>query len=80
VNLSKRIESLENKSTPGNRFTVIQLKKGETKEQALKRYCSENDVTAEELEHPEAITNFLRAQETKEEYMERMGFSEIVGK
>ena len=75
MNLSKRIENLENKSIPGNGLTVIELKKGETDEQAQKRYCSENGITSGELDHPESLTVFLRARLTKEEWLEIYGVS-----
>ena len=60
MNLSKRVENLENKSTPGKSFTVIKLKIDETNEQALKRHCAENGIDAERLEHPESLTVLLR--------------------
>ena len=60
MNLNKRIETLEKKSRPGNGVTAIRLKKGETNEQALKRYCAENGIDAERLEHPDSLNIFLR--------------------
>ena len=60
MNLNKRVENLENKLRPGNGVTVISLEKGETNEKALKRYCVEEGITAEELDHPESLTVFLR--------------------
>ena len=71
MNLNHRVKKLENKSIPGDGFIVIELKLDETNEQALKRYCSENGITAGELDHPESLTVFLRPRLTKEEWLER---------
>ena len=72
MNLNRRIESLENKSTLEPGLIIIPLEKGKTKEQALKRYCDENGVTKEELDRQGSTVDFLRARETKEEWLERM--------
>ena len=60
MNLNKRVENLENKFRPGNGVTVIQLGKGETNEQALKRYSAENGIDAERLDHPDSLNIFLK--------------------
>ena len=60
MNLNKRVEILENKFRPGNGVTAIRLGKDESNEQELKRYCSENGISAGELNHPESLTVFLR--------------------
>ena len=79
MNLNKRIESLENKSTLGPGLIIIPLEKGETKEQALERYCDENSVTKEELARGGSTVDFLRARITKEEWLELHGVTEIFG-
>ena len=73
MNLNKRIQNLENKSNPGTGLIIIPLKKGETKEQALERYCDENGVTKEELDRRGSKVDFLRARITKEEWLEIYG-------
>ncbi len=50
MNLNKRIETLEKKSLPRNGVTAISLERGETNEQALKRYCAESGIDAERLD------------------------------
>ena len=60
MNLNKRIETLEMKCQLGNGVTVISLEKGETNDQAQKRYCAANGIDAERLDHPDSLTIFLR--------------------
>ena len=60
MNLKGRVKKLEIKSMPGNGVTVISLEKGETNEQALKRYSAENGINAERLDHPDSLNIFLR--------------------
>jgi hypothetical protein len=60
MNLNKRIETLEKKSLLGNGVTVIRLEKGETNDQAKKRYCAESRIDAERLERPDSLNIFLR--------------------
>ena len=60
MNLNRRVEKLENKLRPGNGVIAIRLGKDESSEQALNRYCSENNITAGELDHHNSLKVFLR--------------------
>ena len=50
MNLNRRIEALEKRSVPTGRYpkTLVFIRVGESKEDAVKRYCSEYDLDIEE--------------------------------
>ena len=57
--INTRIEKLEKKLTPGNGVTVIDMQKGETEEQARKRYCIETGINIRELDYHGSMVIFL---------------------
>ena len=51
MNLSKRIETLENKRLPGYGVYVLFLEEAETHEHAEQRYCDGNGITRSDFDN-----------------------------
>ena len=59
--IKHRVERLENKHPSSKqRIYVIISKYGETGDEAKQRYCSEKEITTDELEAPEARIMMVR--------------------
>ncbi len=62
MNLSRRIENLEGNHSVLGKTIYIQMKDGDSEEQTMHKYCSENRITMDDLNNMAGEIMFIVRQ------------------